>query len=44
MFNVLDYSCVTFPTGLTVDKSVDVLPANLKPLSLGDEKIQAQCK
>ncbi|KAF3767138.1 acetamidase [Cryphonectria parasitica EP155] len=23
VFNVLDYSCVSFPTGLTVDKSVD---------------------
>ncbi|CEJ90081.1 hypothetical protein VHEMI05888 [[Torrubiella] hemipterigena] len=44
MFNVLDYSCVTFPTGLTVDKSVDVLPANFKPLNSNDEKIQSQCK
>ncbi|KAH9903555.1 amidase [Xylariomycetidae sp. FL2044] len=43
VFNVLDYSCISFPTGITVDKSVDVaLDATYKPLTDLDKAIQAE--
>lgn len=33
VFNILDYSAVSFPTGLHVDKELDVVPPDFKPLS-----------
>ncbi|KAI2636380.1 amidase [Hypomontagnella submonticulosa] len=43
VFNVLDYACISFPTGVTVDKSVDVaLGDTYKPLSDLDKTIQAE--
>ncbi|KAL8419188.1 hypothetical protein RB594_002409 [Gaeumannomyces avenae] len=33
VFNVLDYSCVSFPTGLLADKNLDVPDATTQPLS-----------
>ncbi|KAK0384694.1 hypothetical protein NLU13_7172 [Sarocladium strictum] len=33
VFNVLDYSAVSFPTGLTVDKAKDTVPPGYTPLS-----------
>lgn len=45
MFNVLDYSCISFPTGLTVDKSVDTpLGDSYKPMTDLDSQIQSECK
>ncbi|KAH8681846.1 amidase [Xylariales sp. PMI_506] len=32
VFNILDYSCVSFNSGLTVDKAVDVLDSSYEPL------------
>ena len=37
VFNVLDYSSTSFPTGILADKDVDVYPANFKALSDQDE-------
>ncbi|KAI1104665.1 amidase [Jackrogersella minutella] len=43
VFNVLDYSAISFPTGITVDKSVDVvLGETYKHLSDLDKTIQAE--
>lgn len=45
MFNVLDYSCISFPTGMTVDKSVDKpLGDAYKPMTDLDSQIQSECK
>ncbi|KAH7003234.1 amidase signature domain-containing protein [Fusarium venenatum] len=33
VFNVVDYSAVSFPTGINVDKGVDVLDSSYQPLS-----------
>lgn len=45
VFNVLDYSCVSFPTGMLVDKDVDKpLKDDYKPLSKDCEEIHAECK
>lgn len=42
VFNVLDYSCISFPTGITADKSIDVaLGESYKPLTDLDKGIQA---
>ncbi|KAL2861175.1 amidase signature domain-containing protein [Aspergillus lucknowensis] len=40
VFNVLDYPAVSFPSGVTVDKSVDVAYADHKALSDIDAQIQ----
>jgi amidase len=37
VFNILDYSAVSFPTGLLVDKEVDIVPGDFKALSEIDE-------
>lgn len=37
VFNVLDYSAVSFPTGLHVDEKVDTVPSGFKALSEIDE-------
>jgi amidase len=37
VFNILDYSAVSFPTGLLVDKEVDTVPSDFKALSEIDE-------
>ncbi|OTB06795.1 hypothetical protein M426DRAFT_318506 [Hypoxylon sp. CI-4A] len=43
VFNVLDYSCISFPTGITVDKSVDLAPdESYIPLSDMDKAIQTE--
>ncbi|KAH7038255.1 amidase [Microdochium trichocladiopsis] len=42
VYNVLDYSCISFPTGVRVDQAVDVPQdlATYKPLSDLDKEIQ----
>ncbi|KAI1143962.1 amidase [Hypoxylon sp. FL0543] len=43
VYNVLDYACISFPSGVTVDKSVDLaLDDTYKPLSDLDKAIQAE--
>ncbi|KAI1484056.1 amidase [Daldinia eschscholtzii] len=43
VYNVLDYSCISFPTGIMADKSVDlVLDDKYKPLSDLDKITQAE--
>uniref|UniRef100_A0A1Y1LSN4 Amidase domain-containing protein n=1 Tax=Photinus pyralis TaxID=7054 RepID=A0A1Y1LSN4_PHOPY len=39
VFNVLDYSCLSFPTGLTVDKAVDRIEELYQPLGSDCEAI-----
>lgn len=41
VFNVLDYSSTSFPTGIYGDKELDVYPSDFKPLSAGDEVTKA---
>ncbi|KAI0016288.1 amidase [Xylariomycetidae sp. FL0641] len=41
VYNVLDYSCISFPTGMKVDKEIDVaLGTQYKPLTDLDREIQ----
>ncbi|KAI1376757.1 amidase [Hypoxylon crocopeplum] len=43
VYNVLDYACISFPSGVKVDKSVDVaLGDTYKPLSDLDKAIQSE--
>ncbi|KAF6813462.1 fatty-acid amide hydrolase (amidase) [Colletotrichum plurivorum] len=42
VYNILDYACVSFPTGLSVDKSVDTTDPAAKPLGPVCEAIQAE--
>nr|POE76231.1 acetamidase [Quercus suber] len=37
VFNILDYSAASFPTGYRADKDVDVVPQDFQPLSSEDE-------
>ncbi|QUC22806.1 uncharacterized protein UV8b_07047 [Ustilaginoidea virens] len=39
VYNVLDYSCLSFPTGLTVDKAVDRIDERYRPLGSDCEAI-----
>jgi amidase len=44
MFNLLDYSAVSFPTGICVDKTVDgPYPVELAPLNEVDQRIRDTC-
>ncbi|PHH61177.1 hypothetical protein CDD81_700 [Ophiocordyceps australis] len=33
VFNILDYSCISFPTGHVVDKEIDILDKDYQPMS-----------
>lgn len=44
VFNVLDYACVSFPTGLSADKSLDAPDATKQPLGPVCEAIHTECK
>lgn len=45
VFNVLDYSCVSFPTGIVADKDLDQpLKDGPPPLSETCEMIRANCE
>ncbi|GAO15388.1 hypothetical protein UVI_02010510 [Ustilaginoidea virens] len=44
VYNVLDYSCLSFPTGLTVDKAVDRIDERYRPLGSDCEAINTGCK
>ena len=43
-YNLLDYSCVSFPCGLKVDKSVDLYPGDFKPQTEYDTVCHSDCK
>lgn len=45
VYNVLDYACVSFPTGLSVDKAVDTpSKEDYQPLSQTCKTIHANCE
>ena len=44
MFNILDYSAVSFPSGIEADKQLDKAESGTKPLSQVDAQIQAECE
>lgn len=44
VYNVLDYSCLSFPTGMTVDKNLDIIEERYQPLGSDCEAINADCK
>lgn len=44
VYNILDYSCVSFPCNVTVDQAVDVHVTKEAPLSEVDALVQQECK
>jgi hypothetical protein len=44
VFNILDYSAVSFPSGVYADKQLDKAESGTKPLSQVDAQIQAECE
>jgi len=44
VFNILDYSAVSFPSGIEADKQLDKAESGTKPLSQVDAQIQAECE
>lgn len=44
VFNVLDYSCVSFPTKAAVDQEIDTYPGDYQPLSDTCKAIHDECK
>lgn len=45
VYNILDYSCVSFPTGASVDKSLDKpLGDGYQPLNETDRDVHSECK
>lgn len=44
MFNILDYSAVSFPSGIYADEQLDKAESGTKPLSEVDAQVQAECK
>ena len=43
LFNILDYSCVSFPTGLLVERTLDQLPPDTEALNWRDQHITENC-
>jgi amidase len=44
VWNILDYSAISFPTGLTADKEIDILESCQKTLGDLDAVIQSKCQ
>jgi len=44
IWNVLDYSAVSFPTGLVVDGNVDLATDEGEPLNPIDAEVRRRCK
>lgn len=44
VFNILDYSAVSFPSGIDADKQLDQAKSDTEPLSQLDAQIQAECE
>lgn len=43
VYNVVDYAAVSFPTGLKVDKDIDVESPDYSPLSIDCKAIHETC-
>jgi amidase len=44
IWNVLDYTALSFPTGITADKNLDAYPADFKSMGELDTEIQGKCE
>lgn len=44
IWNILDYSAVSFPSGFRVDKDQDVVGSGFSPLSDLDKEVNSECK
>lgn len=44
IWNILDYSAITFPSGFKVDKDQDAVVQGFSPLSGLDSEVNAECK
>lgn len=44
VFNILDYSCVSFPTGMLADKGVDKPEDGYRSLSETCSKVHDECE
>lgn len=44
IWNVMDYSAVTFPSGVVVDKTKDVLSGNEKSFGVIDDDVRSKCE
>lgn len=44
IWNILDYSAVSFPSGCKVDRAIDLPSTNFQPLSELDAQINGECK
>lgn len=44
VYNVLDYTCLSFPCKVTVNQEVDVPAISETPLSEVDALVQQECK
>ena len=43
IWNILDQPCITFPTGLTADPSIDTVDTEYKPRDAIDEREYKKC-
>jgi amidase len=43
IWNILDYTAISFPSGLTADKDIDLLPPNQDTFSELDREVQNKC-
>jgi amidase len=44
VFNILDYSALSFPTGIRADAALDVRDSTLPSMGDHDEPVQGSCK
>ena len=44
VYNIVDYSSVSFPCGVTADKAKDTIPSNYTPLSPTCKEIHDDCE
>lgn len=42
MFNIVDYAAVSFPTGISADKTIDKLEQGYEPMSAVDADVQKE--
>lgn len=44
VWNILDYTAISFPTGITADKEIDLLSPHQESLSDLDAEVQSKCQ
>jgi hypothetical protein len=44
IWNILDYTALSFPTGMEADKKIDTIPKDEKTFGELDTKVQSLCK